>query len=261
VLVVAALVATAIPSAAGDTCLIISEIVDGGESGGCPNWIEITNTGLSSFTFDEGGVIIQMDGNDDVEIAVSLSGVTIFAGQSFVIVSNGEGCSGVFPLVYGFEADLYTNKRFGDGDDRYIITDTADGSNLIDIYGEFGMDGTGEDWEYTEGFAYRLPAYNAGSGGEFAPDEWFFGGVGSLSNGDPTELLLANTTPAVHLCDTNCVPGDLNDDGCVDQADLGILLADWGCTGGSCPGDADADGDTDQADLGILLAHWSEGCP
>ena len=23
--------------------------------------------------------------------------------------------------------------------------------------------------------------------------------------------------------------GDLNDDGCVDQADLGILLADWGC--------------------------------
>jgi len=25
------------------------------------------------------------------------------------------------------------------------------------------------------------------------------------------------------------VPGDLNGDGCVDQADLGILLADWGC--------------------------------
>jgi photosystem II stability/assembly factor-like uncharacterized protein len=55
--------------------------------------------------------------------------------------------------------------------------------------------------------------------------------------------------------------GDLNGDGCVDQADLGILLADWGCTGGNCPGDCDADGDTDQADLGILLAHWGEGCP
>jgi len=57
------------------------------------------------------------------------------------------------------------------------------------------------------------------------------------------------------------VSGDLNGDGCVDQADLGILLADWGCTGGDCPGDGDGDGDTDQADLGILLAHWGEGCP
>jgi len=56
-------------------------------------------------------------------------------------------------------------------------------------------------------------------------------------------------------------PGDLNGDGCVDQADLGILLADWGCTSDDCPGDCDCDGDTDQADLGILLAHWGEGCP
>ncbi len=57
------------------------------------------------------------------------------------------------------------------------------------------------------------------------------------------------------------IPGDLDGDGCVDQSDLGILLADWGCTGGDCPGDCDGDGDTDQADLGILLAHWGEGCP
>jgi hypothetical protein len=54
--------------------------------------------------------------------------------------------------------------------------------------------------------------------------------------------------------------GDLNGDGCVDQADLGILLTDWGCTGGGCPGDIDYDGDTDHADLGIMLAHWGEGC-
>jgi hypothetical protein len=56
-------------------------------------------------------------------------------------------------------------------------------------------------------------------------------------------------------------PGDLNYDGCVGQADLGILLADWGCSGGFCVGDCDFDGDTDQADLGILLANWDAGCP
>jgi hypothetical protein len=56
-------------------------------------------------------------------------------------------------------------------------------------------------------------------------------------------------------------PGDLNGDGCVDQADLGILVTDWGCTGEECPGDCDGDGDTDHADLGVLLGNWGAGCP
>jgi hypothetical protein len=52
--------------------------------------------------------------------------------------------------------------------------------------------------------------------------------------------------------------GDLDGDGGTDQADLGVLLSDWGCTF-DCVGDLDGDDDTDQADLGILLADW--GCP
>jgi len=54
------------------------------------------------------------------------------------------------------------------------------------------------------------------------------------------------------------IPGDLNGDGCVDQRDLGILLAYFGWGDG---GDCDGDDDTDQSDLGILLAHWGEGRP
>ncbi len=53
-------------------------------------------------------------------------------------------------------------------------------------------------------------------------------------------------------------PGDVDGDGDTDHADLGALLADWGCTGENCPGDLNGDGNTDQADLGILLADW--GC-
>ena len=55
-----------------------------------------------------------------------------------------------------------------------------------------------------------------------------------------------------------CV-GDLDGDGDTDLADLGILLADFGCTPPpNCVGDLDGDGDTDLADLGILLADF--GC-
>jgi hypothetical protein len=53
------------------------------------------------------------------------------------------------------------------------------------------------------------------------------------------------------------IPGDFNGDGCVDQSDLGTLLASYNLDDG---GDLDGDGDTDQADLGILLGNFGEGC-
>ncbi len=53
------------------------------------------------------------------------------------------------------------------------------------------------------------------------------------------------------------LPGDLDDDGDVDQSDLGLLLASYDIDAG---GDCDGDGDTDQSDLGILLAHYGEQC-
>lgn len=48
-------------------------------------------------------------------------------------------------------------------------------------------------------------------------------------------------------------PADLNGDGVVDGADLGILLSAWGQEG---PGDLNGDGTVDGADLGLLLAAW-----
>lgn len=48
--------------------------------------------------------------------------------------------------------------------------------------------------------------------------------------------------------------GDLNGDGLVDGADLGILLGDWGA--GGVPADLNGDGLVDGADLGILLGNW-----
>src|SRR5690606_22219624 len=50
------------------------------------------------------------------------------------------------------------------------------------------------------------------------------------------------------------LPGDLNDDGVVDRADLGILLAQWGVTGS---GDLHGDSIVDGSDLGLLLGAWS----
>ena len=51
----------------------------------------------------------------------------------------------------------------------------------------------------------------------------------------------------------NANPSDLNGDGVVNGADLGILLAAWGGSGTS---DLNGDGTVNGADLGVLLANW-----
>ncbi|MBW7905690.1 MAG: VCBS repeat-containing protein [Phycisphaerae bacterium] len=61
-----------------------------------------------------------------------------------------------------------------------------------------------------------------------------------------------------HAFSAGLGPADLNTDGAVDQADLGILLNAYGQ---SAEGDIDGDGDTDQADLGALLTRFGQECP
>lgn len=51
----------------------------------------------------------------------------------------------------------------------------------------------------------------------------------------------------------NPCPADLNHDGAVNGADLGLLLSNWG---GSGTGDLNGDGTVNGADLGLLLSAW-----
>ncbi len=59
------------------------------------------------------------------------------------------------------------------------------------------------------------------------------------------------------------VPGDVDGDGDVDQADLGALLGAYGSSVGDPDydraADIDDDGDVDQADLGALLGNYGSG--
>ncbi len=216
------------PCQAGNaSCLIISEVVDGTLSGGCPKWIEITNTGTADYTFSAGGVIVQKDNSTDVVVDVDLTGTTVPAGQAIVVVSTEGGqCSNAFNFIYGITPDVQTTVPFGDGNERYILTDTADGSNLLDIYGVFG-DGAAAGWSYEDGYAFRLPWYNSGNDGTFDAAEWFIGGKDSLEGENAEELLLTLTDPTVHDFAEDCpspAPGDIDNDGDIDWVDFELFL-------------------------------------
>ncbi|MBL9149259.1 MAG: PQQ-dependent sugar dehydrogenase [Phycisphaerae bacterium] len=53
------------------------------------------------------------------------------------------------------------------------------------------------------------------------------------------------------------VPGDIDGDGIVNGADLGILLGSWGKCTAPCAADLTGDGIVDGGDLGSLLGFWS----
>jgi hypothetical protein len=53
--------------------------------------------------------------------------------------------------------------------------------------------------------------------------------------------------------------GDLNLDGCIDGADLGILFSLWGLPNPPI-GDLNGDGTVRAADLGLMLGNW-RSCP
>jgi hypothetical protein len=74
--------------------------------------------------------------------------------------------------------------------------------------------------------------------------------LGLFKNGGSIEF--AGVAPMT----SSAVPGDLNGDGVVDGADLGILLGSWGPCKGGCVADLTGDGQVNGADLGVLLANW-----
>jgi hypothetical protein len=178
--------------------MLVSEVVDGDLPGGNPKFVELTNTGDSDVTFGvDDFVQIYFNGGTEPNTTVALDGITIVAGDSFVIASTANGGVEQFQAAYGFDADLYSDGFFGNGDDAYTLEDVG---GVVDTYGVVGVDGTGEVWEYRDSYAFRnFPITMPND--VFADTEWTFGGVGALDAATDEEriaLLQEFTTPGSH---------------------------------------------------------------
>ena len=106
--------------------------------------------------------------------------------------------------------------------------------------------------------AVAIEADPAPTGKDF--DQWA-GDVAHVA--DPYATATTVTMPAssieVTAAYVNVLPGDLSEDGFVGQADLDIVLADWGGNPPLDPrADPSGDGFVGQADLDIVLADWGK---
>jgi hypothetical protein len=203
----AALVAVAAIVAPASAALIISEVVDATLPGGLPKFVELTNTG--DMAIDLSGYSLGNINNGATESAyapTTMSG-TLAPGDSYVCSYEDadEPGVGTFYTTYGFDADNFDFGSWINGDDVLVLYEgnpgaPHDGTGAIDVFGVVGVDGTGEYWEYTDSYAYRLYDYINGQN-PMVGTEWFFAGADALETGDDAEelqLILQYTTPGVH---------------------------------------------------------------
>jgi fibronectin-binding autotransporter adhesin len=84
------------------------------------------------------------------------------------------------------------------------------------------------------------------------------GTFSNVESCDPVTVLYGTNSVSVQFHGSFGQPADLNNDGVVNGADLGLLLGGWGeCGSACCAGDLNGDSVVNGADLGVLLGNWS----
>ncbi|MCR9172763.1 MAG: lamin tail domain-containing protein [bacterium] len=154
--------------------LIISGVMDATLPGGLPKVIEFYVLAdipdLSAYGF---GSANNGGGSDGEEY--TFPAVPAVAGTYIHVATDSTN----FNAFLGFFPD-YVGGTAGNvnGDDAIELFHNG---AVIDVFGDINVDGTGQAWEYLDGWAYRKD--NAvPNGGNFIISEWDFSGINALDN-------------------------------------------------------------------------------
>jgi hypothetical protein len=167
--------------------LIISGVLDATLPGGLPKVIEFYAlediSDLSAYGF---GSANNGGGSDGEEF--TFPAVSITAGTYFHVATDSAN----FFSFLGFYPDFIGGSAANiNGDDALELFHNG---AVIDVFGDINVDGTGQPWEYTNGWAYRKD--NAvPNGGVFDIGQWDFSAPDAL-NGEPTNAGAAVPFPA-----------------------------------------------------------------
>ena len=160
--------------------LLISEVADP-DNVSLAKYVELYNSGSVSIDFSNETWYLARQANGSTWINTQLIG-SVGAGETYIVSYN----STVFLSSYGFAADKNSSVASGNGDDAYFLYYGGNNAigTLIDAYGVMDVDGSGEDWEYTDTKAVRIfnvtvpdSTWNA--------NEWFISNTADDTNMTP----------------------------------------------------------------------------
>ncbi len=153
---------------------LITAVFDGPRPGGLPKGVELFITediaDLSVY-----GIGSANNGNPSSGVEFTFPSIAVSAGDYLYVASEAPE----FENFFGFAPDFTTGAMSINGDDAIELFENG---GLIDVFGEVGVDGTGQAWEYTDGWAYRLSGTTASA--TFFVNDWFFSGPNALDGED-----------------------------------------------------------------------------
>jgi len=214
--------------------------------------------------------------NPSFEIAGPQGPVVVSTGYSGVGNSAAEGW-GVFHNTEGTTlTELVPSSVPGGG--QFMLHVVTDGfaNGVAQVFAPFNGGYACVDEQVTIHVVSGTVIIGAGNGGNTGPNAFAeANGTFEVLAGD-NAVCPANTfiiyswtvggaeffvdLASVAPFDCQGPPGDLNSDGIVDGADLGLMLAAWGpCAG--CAADLDGNDVVNGSDLGSLLGNWGECNP
>jgi hypothetical protein len=194
-LMLLAVVLMASPAAAQ---LVITGVLDGPLSGGTPKVIELTacdDEDLGNFT-----LATAANGNAEFNMGYSftLPSQPIAAGETIYLVNDANDGVAMFESYFGFAADIAMSNVSFNGDDVVGLFGPA--GELVDVFGEVGVDGTGQPWEYLDGWAKRT-TMTGPDGATFQLGSWTFSGPNALDGATDNATSGAPFTLGQYSCD------------------------------------------------------------
>ena len=170
-----ALLSVCLLSAQSD--LVLTGVFDGPLPGGLPKGVELFVLNdiddLSAYGI---GAANNGGGTDGQEYTLPADAAS--AGSYIYVTNDGDGFMSFFGFMPTYVDDQMNSSVNVNGDDAIELF--KDGE-VVDIFGDIDTDGTGQAWEYLDGWVYRVDGTGP-DGTTFEEANWTYSGINVFDN-------------------------------------------------------------------------------
>lgn len=155
----------------GTQGLVLTAIYDANLTGGLPKGVEVfALSDIPDLSIYGIGSANNGGGTDGQEF--TFPAVSVLAGTYIYVASETPQ----FTSFFGFAPDYVTSAVNINGDDAIELFENG---VVIDVFGDIGLSGTGQPWEYMDGWAYRN-SDTGPDGSTFVLANWTMSGINAL---------------------------------------------------------------------------------
>ena len=185
-------------NAAAPSKLLISAVFDGPLTGGQPKGLElyvldaIAAGDLEQYAV---GSANNGGGTDGPEFQFPANDAVIPAGSYLYLADDAQGFEDFFGFAPQYSDGFAVAVNGNDALELFndAAADFDGGESLVDLFGDPNVDGAGEAWDYTDGWAARAAGVTAPST-TFLVGDWTFSGVDAL-DGESDNAAAASPIP------------------------------------------------------------------